>query len=787
MHLKPDATPKFCRGKTVPFALKKPVEVALDSLVEQGIISPVKFSSWAAPIVPVMKQDGTVRLCGDYKVSINHALQVDSYPIPRVEHLFASMSGGKYFSKLDLSQAYLQIPLDDSSKELVTINTHKGLFRYNRLPFGISSAPAIFQRCMENLLQGINGVCVYFDDILVTGSSSEDHLQNLDKVLTKIDEAGLRLKRSKCSFMMSKIEYLGHVIDEHGIHPTEDKVKAIQEAPRPKNVSELRSFIGILNYYGKFLSNLSSKLAPLYKLLQNHSRWKWTDNQEQAFQAAKQALHADTLLVHYNEDLPLVLACDASPQGIGAVLSHIMPDGAEKSIAYASRTLTKAEKNYSQLEKEGLAVVFGVKKYHAYLWGRQFLIESDHKPLSSLFGELKEIPPLASARIQRWALTLSAYRYSIRYKAGKTLCNADALSRLPRPVTTMYDKSPGDLVQLVHHLEATTVSANEIKVWTDRDPILSQVKKFLLQGSPELQHLSDEFKPYQCRRDELSLLDGCVLWGTRVVVPPQGRQSVLRELHETHPGVSKMKSLARSYTWWPNMNKEIEEVVKSCQSCQANQHSPAPAQLHLWEWPDQPWNRLHIDFAGPVKGSMLLVVVDSYSKWLEVHTMPSITSSQTIEKLRSIFATHGLPKTIVSDNGPSLVSSEFKKFLQLNRIRHITSAPYHPSTNGLAERAVQTVKQGIKQMEGDSLEEKLSRFLHKYRITPHSTTGISPSELLMGKRLRSRLDLIYPDVSNQVEGKQWKQKCYHDKKQATRTFINGDLVYSEDFSSAPEK
>ena len=258
--MKPDATPKFCRGRTVPFALKKPVEVALDSLVEQGIISPVKFSSWAAPIVPVMKQDGTVRLCGDYKVSINHALQVDSYPIPRVEHLFASMSGGKYFSKLDLSQAYLQIPLDDSSKELVTINTHKGLFRYNRLPFGISSAPAIFQRCTENLLQGINGVCVYFDDILVTGSSSEDHLQNSDKVLTKIDEAGLRLKRSKCSFMMSKIEYLGHVIDEHGIHPTEGKVKAIQEAQRPKNVSELRSFIGILNYYGKFLSNFHQSL-----------------------------------------------------------------------------------------------------------------------------------------------------------------------------------------------------------------------------------------------------------------------------------------------------------------------------------------------------------------------------------------------------------------------------------------------------------------------------------------------------------------------------------------------
>ena len=202
-----------------------------------------------------------------------------------------------------------------------------------------------------------------------------------------------------------------------------------------------------------------------------------------------------------------------------------------------------------------------------------------------------------------------------------------------------------------------------------------------------------------------------------------------------------MKSLARSYIWWPNMDKEIEEVVKSCLSCQANRHSSAPAQLHPLEWPDQPWSRLHIDFAGPVKGSMLLI----------------ITSSQTIEKLRSTFATHGLPKTIVSDNGPSFMSSEFKKFIQLNGIRHITSAPYHPSTNGLAERTVQAVKQVIKQMEGVSLEEKLSRFLHKYRITPHSTTGISPSELLMWKRLRSRLDLLYPDISHQVKRKQLKQ------------------------------
>ena len=283
LHVKSDAIPKFCRARTVPFALKKPVEVALQKMEEQGIISPIQFSSWAAPIVPVVKQ-------------VNPALQVDSYPIPRVEGLYASMSGGKCFTKLDLSQAYLQLQLDENSKAYVTINTHKGLFRYNRMLFGISSAPAIFQRCMENLLQGLNGVCVYFDDILITGSTLEEHLQNLENVLTKIEKAGLKLNHSKCLFLMSKIEYLGHVIDEHELHTTEDKIKAIKEAPRPKNVSELRAFIGIINYYGKCLPNLSSKLAPLYKLLQNHTKWMWSDSQEQAFQAAKQALQADTPL-----------------------------------------------------------------------------------------------------------------------------------------------------------------------------------------------------------------------------------------------------------------------------------------------------------------------------------------------------------------------------------------------------------------------------------------------------------------------------------------------------------
>ena len=270
---------------------------------------------------------------------------VDAYPLPRVEDLFAALSGGKYFTKLDMSQAYLQLPLDEQSRELVTINTHRGLFQYTRLPFGVSAAPGVFQRCMENLFQGCKGVSIYLDDILVTGSTIDNHLQNLNRVLSILATAGLKLNKAKCAFLMPQVEYLGHIIDQHGLHPTKEKVKAIREASQPHNVNELKSFLGIINYYGKFMPNLSTKLAPLYNLLQKEAKWQWGTKQIKAFQDAKNALQDNTLLVHYDSSKQLVLACDASPHGLGAVLSHIMEDGEERPVAYASRTLMAAEKN----------------------------------------------------------------------------------------------------------------------------------------------------------------------------------------------------------------------------------------------------------------------------------------------------------------------------------------------------------------------------------------------------------------------------------------------------------
>ncbi|KAL0160115.1 hypothetical protein M9458_043840, partial [Cirrhinus mrigala] len=255
IHVKPGSMPKFFRPRSVPFAKRSKVEAEINRLVNENIITPVKYSEWAAPVVPILKPDWSVRLCGDYKLTIYQASPLEQYPIPRLEDLFTTLSGGLSFSKLDMSHAYQQIVMDENSKQYLNINTHKGMFTYNQLPFGVASAPAIFQRTMEGLRRGLTHVAVYLDDILVAGVTEEEHLQTLDVVLTRLQDAGLRLKRNKCEFLQKEVRYLGHLVDAQGLHPLKDKVQAVTEAPCPTNVTELKAYLGLLNYYNKFLPN----------------------------------------------------------------------------------------------------------------------------------------------------------------------------------------------------------------------------------------------------------------------------------------------------------------------------------------------------------------------------------------------------------------------------------------------------------------------------------------------------------------------------------------------------
>ena len=640
---------------------------------------------------------------------------------------------------------------------------------------------------MDNLVKGIPYTATYLDDILVTGRTDDEHVANLDTVLQRIYDSGLRLRADKCQFMVPEVSYLGFKVDKNGLHPLPDKIIPILELPEPTNMAELQSFLGMATYYSRFLPNLASTLAPLYDLLKKNSPWQWGKRQQASYKQAKELLASPKFLIHYSLDLPLVLSVDASPYGLGAVISHRV-QGVDRPIAFASRTLTCAEKNNAQLDKEALAVVFGVTKFKRYVFGREFTITTDHKPLLGLLGEGKPIPETASARMQRWALTLQGYRYKLIFVPGKENVNADALSRLPLPLPTtqhVVTPAPPETVHLMEHLADSPVTPKMIRTWTERDPLLSRIRAYTQYGWPETCEDGDS-KPYFLRRRELSLQDGCLLWGSRVIVPPQGRQRILEELHSTYTGIYHTKSFARSFVWWPKLDEEIEQTARDCSTCQQSQNCPVQVPMHPWQWSSKPWDRVHVDHFGPFRGHIFLILVDSYSKWVEVAPVSSTSSVATIAKLRTWFATHGLPATLVSDNGTGFVSEEFEGFLKKNGIHHITSPAYHPASNGLAERGVRIIKEALKKQSSGDIQCKLDRILFKYRITPHTTTHQTPAELLMGRRPRSHLDHLRPRLHARVEEKQLAQKEYHDTHTKERTFSIGEPVYVYQKGSSSE-
>ena len=397
---------------------------------------------------------------------------------------------------------------------------------------------------------------------------------------------------------------------------------------------------------------------------------EWTKECEEAFQRSKSELMAGRVLVPYDEKRKLILACDASPYGVGAVILHIMDDGQERPIAFASRTLTKSERNYSQIEKEALAIVFGVRKFHKYLYGRTFHLYTDHKPLLTILGQKTAVPTLAAARMQRWAVILQAYSYQVEYRPSTKHGNADALSRLPCNNPPLKEEAE---LYFFSGLEELPVDAKDISRETRRDPVLARVLNYTLTGWPNYVS-SEELKPYFTRRHELTADQGCVLWGMRVIIPPSLRNRLLEELHEEHPGVVAMKSIAGSYIWWPNLDAEIELIVKSCEVCQAVRKAPPSAPLYPWRWPTRVWQRVHIDFAEK-DGNYFLGLIDSHSKWIEVAHMRSTTAQSTIDQMRLWFAAYGLPEEVVSDNGPQIISQDFTNFLKQNGVNQTLVPP----------------------------------------------------------------------------------------------------------------
>ncbi|XP_055915366.1 uncharacterized protein K02A2.6-like [Eupeodes corollae] len=570
--LKENVVPVFHKPYEVPFRIKDKVREELNRLISIGALEPVKYSLWASPIVCVPKSSGEVRICVDFRLTLNKNIVTQHYPLPKIEDIFASLSECRVFCIIDLSGAYQQLVVSKACVELLTINTFMGLLRFVRCPAGLKNAPSAFQSVMDRILKGLPNVFCFIDDILVGGVDQEDCHANLLRVLNKLSEHNVQINPKKCKFFVETVDYLGHSLSNGSISPNNEKIKAVVDAPAPKNVQQLQSYLGMLNYYSKFIPNLSSQLKELYGLLKKGSEFIWSPECQNAFQKSKYLLSSNKNLELYDPKKPIVVATDASPYGVGAVMSHIC-DGVEKPVMFISSTLSSAEKNYSQLHKEALAIVFAVKKFHKYLYGKEFLIVSDHQALREIFNPKKGMSGVAAARLQRWAIILSMYDYRVEYRKGSLMANADACSRLPLEGTTGIEEVK--MVNMIKNCsEELNINSQEVAKKTQADPILKKVFEYVFHHDwPK--SISDDIAPYFRKRNSLSTENQSIFYGNRVVIPLQLQKSVLNMIHGmNHAGVVKMKCLARGYVWWHMIDEDIAKVVQQCPQCQSTANVP---------------------------------------------------------------------------------------------------------------------------------------------------------------------------------------------------------------------
>lgn len=770
-----NTVPVFVCPRKVPFAYREALGKELARLESLNVITKSGVSAWGTPLVIVVKKCGNLRICGDYSKTINPHLKESNYPLPLIDDIFQTLQRGKYYSKIDLSEAYHQIEVDDETSSLLAWSTHLGTYKVNRLPFGCKPNSSIFQSVMEKVLLGCSNTVVYIDDIVVSGRTIEEHNQNLKMVLRKLEEAGFVVNKSKCLFLQQSVKYLGFIIDQKGLHKDPSKIKAVCEMTEPKNKTEAKSFCGFVNYYAKFIPNLAYVLKPLYESFSGNS-FEWTDKCTESMNLVKKLITSDIVLAHYDPKKQLILSTDASESGLGACLAQGNLNGSdEQPIAYASRTLSKAEKNYSVIDKEACAIYFGVRKFEQYLMGRKFQIKTDHKPLIAIFGLKKGIPAMAANRLARWSIYLSAFDFEICYIQGSTNNCADALSRL----TNLSDVIMNEEIFVLKFIDnnfSRPIRFDDVAKQTICDPILSKIVQFVKSGWPvSVKNLDQCLKIFYDKRNEINLDNNILLWGHRVIIPSKFRKTLLDEIHSTHIGIVRTKALVRSYFWWPAIDKDIEMMINSCYQCKHHQNNPPKSKPIPWPDTTFAMERIHIDFCGPKFNYFFLIMVDAHTKWIEVIKLKSITSKCTIECLEAIFVTFGFPKNLISDNGPSLVSAEFELFCRKNGINHTTSPPYHPASNGQAENAVKIFKHSLEKLMSDSndkdnLDKKIKKLMFMHRNTISTVTQKTPYEMMFGRKPFLRWELLKPTIKN--------------RSVTENPFMIGQYVYAKNFTSS---
>ena len=651
--------------------------------------------------------------------------------------------------------------LDEESSLLTTFSTVFGRYRFTRLPFGIHSAQEVFHKRLHELLGDIPGVETDIDDILVWGRTQEEHDERLVNLLQRTRECNLKLNPDKSKIRQPEVLYIGHVLTGDGVRPDTSKIEAITKMPKPEDKQDEQRLLGMVNYVAKFAPNISEVTAPLRELFKKDVAWHWTECHEQSLVAIKKVLTETSpgVLRYYDPKKPVGLQVDACKSGLGAVL---VQDGSP--IAYASRSLTETECRYAQIEKELLAVVFGVERFHQYIYAKELALETDHRPLVSIISKPLDKAP---ARLQRMLLKLQRYHINLQYKPGKELFTADTLSRAHLPNAGDEDQ---DLVLCVHQAVMRLPVSDKKLTELRGDRAMAKLTETIQNGWPKHRQSSPKnVREYWAVKDELSTADGLIFKGEAIVIPPGLRKEVLRQIHQGHLGMERSKLRARELVYWPGMSKQIEDVVSSCAVCQELRHSKAREPMVPHEIPQYPWQIVGTD-AFVWGGSHFVAVVDYYSRYWEVATLRNLSTSALIDKLKSIFARHGIPEIVKSDNGTHYSSAEFAKFAEDWKFSHVTSSPTYPKSNGLAEKTVQTIKTTLEKAKRDSKDPYLA--ILEQRNTPVDNFK-SPAQLSMGRRLRSLLpstiNHLIPETPSHQETqerfrkKQAEQKAYHDK------------------------
>ena len=790
-----NAAPIAFKHRRIPRGLEEDVGRYVNELKEAGIIRESN-SPWNFPIVVTKKKNGDIRMCVDYR-ALNAKTERAIFPIPSANEVFDTIGTAKYFSTLDLSSGYYQVPIAENDIPKTAFSTRFGQYEFTRMPFGLCAAPATFQRVMNVVLRGENWVncVVYLDDVLVFGKTIDEHNERLDRILQKMRKAGLKLSPTKCQLARKEVKYLGHVISGEGVQTDPDKTKAIREYQKPMCQKELRTFLGMTGYYRNFIKEYASTTEPLCAMLRGENKFIWNEERQGAFEKLRLALISPPILALPTTDGYYVLDTDASCDSIGAVLSQIQ-DGKERVIAYASKAMTKTQRKYCITRKELLAIYTFVLKYKYYLIGRKFTVRTDHQALKWL---LDWSSPNTSQYCV-WKAELEIYDMKVEFRRGEDHTNADALSRTPPCEQCRLQHQDPQKKRNVKVYEEEAEMTEEV----ESERIICQLKDTKINEVEEIiQWIQNGRKKSMVGRtklwnkiNEMYIKDNKLFLKTRNggvwVVPEDERNEYIDELHSEmgHVGIERTIAAAKERFYWAGLDKTVKERISVCESCQRNKdingRIKAPLQSYVTR---RPLEIIGIDITGPLpltrRGNRyILGITDYFSKYSCLIPLKEISAERVARAIWEEWITKfGIPERIHSDQGTNFESIMFKEFCSLMGTKKTCTSPYYPQSDGMIERLFRTAKSMIAATMDERNTKEWDRVIHTVeyglRNTIHKTTGYTPSEIMFGRKAKT-LEWEHEDATRPQQYGEFMQKLRRDIQFVEENMKSGKaLKYSE--------